>query len=145
MFIEYWKNFTNLTFYEAIEYPFYWYAILLVLILFVLLIAFRRFRRELIEVFHDEDGQVKITPNALHELVKKSCEGISGVFTPSTTIQRKRNSIRLNIRIRVKQNCNIKEIRSTLQNNIEKILIENLCFNNFEGVDVIIKGFQEEA
>ena len=145
MFIEYWKNFTNLTFYEAIEYPFYWYAILLVLILFVLLIAFRRFRRELIEVFHDEDGQVKITPNALHELVKKSCEGISGVFSPSTTIQRKRNSIRLNIRIRVKQNCNIKEIRSTLQNNIEKILIENLCFTNFEGVDVIIKGFQEEA
>lgn len=145
MFIEYWKNFTNLTFYEAIEYPFYWYSILLVLILFVLLIAFRRFRRELIEVFHDEDGQVKITPNALHELVKKSCEGISGVFTPSTTIQRKRNSIRLNIRIRVKQNCNIKEIRSTLQNNIEKILIENLCFTNFEGVDVIIKGFQEEA
>lgn len=145
MFIEYWKNFTNLTFYEAIEYPFYWYAILLVLILFVLLIAFRRFRRELIEVFHDEDGQVKITPNALHELVKKSCEGISGVFSPSTTIQRKRNSIRLNIRIRVKQNCNIKEIRSTLQNNIGNTLIENLCFTNFEGVDVIIKGFQEEA
>jgi uncharacterized alkaline shock family protein YloU len=145
MFFEYWKILTNLTFYEAIEQPFYWYAILLLLVLFISLIAFRKFRKELIEVFHDEDGHVQITPNALHELVKKSCEGISGVFSPSTTIQRKRSAIRLNIRIRVQQNCNIKEIRSTLQKNIEKTLIENLSFTNFEGVDVIIKGFQEEA
>ena len=76
MFFEHWKNLTDLTFYEAIEQPFYWYAILLLLVLFISLIAFRKFRKELIEVFHDEDGHVQITPNALHELVKKSCEGI---------------------------------------------------------------------
>ena len=29
--------------------------------------------------------------------------------------------------------------------NIEKTLIDNLSFTNFDGVDVIIKGFQEEA
>ena len=102
----------------------------------------RKLRKELIPVFADEEGNVQITPHALHELVKKSCEDIPGIFSPSTSINRKGKNFRLDIRIRIKQDCNIKNTRKVLRDRIEAVMIENLSFTNFEGLDIVIKGFQ---
>ena len=106
------------------------------------LFLLRKLRTELIHVFSDGEGNVQITPNALHELVRKSCDGIPGIFSPATTIIRKGRNFRLNVRIHIRQDCNIKETRLTLQRKIESIMIDNLSFTNFDGTDVVIKGFQ---
>jgi uncharacterized alkaline shock family protein YloU len=104
----------------------------------------RKLRKELIEVFADEVGNVQITPNALHELVKKSSDEIEGLFCPSTEIKKKGNTFRLNIKIRIKKDCDIKEVRKSLKNKIESTMVENLGFTNFQGLDIIIKGFQDK-
>jgi hypothetical protein len=137
-----WHSYLTWTFSEATEKPVYWYSILALVVLCSLLFLIRKLRKELIQVFADEEGNVQITPHALHELVKKSCEGIPGIFSPSTAVNRRGSNFRLDIRIRIKQDCNIKETRQTLQKKIETIMVENLGFTNFDGLDIVIKGFQ---
>ena len=137
-----WRNFLTWSFSEAINHPAYGYAIVLLILLCFFLFLLRKLRTELIHVFSDEDGNVQITPNALHELVRKSCDGIPGIFSPATSIVRKGRNFRLKIRIQIRQDCNIKETRLTLQKRIESIMINNLSFTNFDGTDVVIKGFQ---
>lgn len=144
MFEEQWNSFQKLTFIEAVEKPFYGYAFLLLLFLILSLFLLRKMRKELIEVFTDDQGNVHITPNALHELVKKSCDDIADVFSPTTEIKRIGKSFRLNIKIHVNPNCNIKETRQNLQNMIESTMVKNLCFTNFQGLDIVIKGFRDE-
>jgi len=139
-----WQGFSNWSFSEAINNPLYQYAVGLFLLLCLILYFVRKLRKELINIFSDDDGKVQITHNALHELVGKACDGISGVFSPSTTISIKRGCVRLNVRIRIKQDCDIKEIRSNLKDTIEKTMVQNLSFNNFQGCDIIIKGFQSD-
>ena len=139
-----WQGFSNWSFSEAINNPLYQYAVELFLLLCLILYFVRKLRKELINIFSDDDGKVQITHNALHELVGKACDGISGVFSPSTTISIKRGCVRLNVRIRIKQDCDIKEIRSNLKDTIEKTMVQNLSFNNFQGCDIIIKGFQSD-
>ena len=138
-----WDNFQRLTFTEAIQKPIYWYGMALLLFLCLCLYILRKLRKELIEVFTDEVGNVQITPNALHELVKKSSDEINGVFCPSTEIKKKGKSFRLNIKIRIKKDCDVKEIRKSLQDKIESTMVENLGFTNFQGLDIIIKGFHD--
>ena len=40
----------------------------------------------LVAVFSDDEGAVQITPQALRELVRRSCATIPGVHSPTTTI-----------------------------------------------------------
>ena len=139
-----WQEISNWSFTEAINNPLYFYAIGVFLLLFLILFSILRLKKELISIFADDNGNVQITHKALHELVGKSCEEIPGVFAPSTSIFTKRGSVRLSVRIRIKKDCNIKEIRSKLQDSIEKTMIQDLNFNNFEGCDIVIKGFQQD-
>ena len=80
-----WHTFLHREFSDAIESSGYWYALALLAVLCSLLYLIRKLRKELIPVFADEEGNLQITPHALHELVKKSCEDIPGIFSPSTS------------------------------------------------------------
>ena len=88
----YWAGFHKLTFVEALQKPIYWYAILLLLILVLCFVVLRKLRRELIVVFADEEGNVQITPNALHEIVKKSCDQITELIVRLQKSKEKVNS-----------------------------------------------------
>ncbi|MDA0723985.1 MAG: hypothetical protein O3A82_10220 [Verrucomicrobia bacterium] len=133
----------ELTFSEAIREPFYQAASALLFFVLLLLYLLRKFRRELILAFSDEEGAVQITPNALHELVRKSCEDLDAVHSPTTKIVHLRGKLRLHVRLRVDADCNIKETRSALRERVELVLVGNLGLKNFGGVDVVVKGFRE--
>jgi hypothetical protein len=133
----------EITFFEAIREPFYQAALALLFFLLLLLYLLRKFRRELILAFSDEEGAVQITPNALHELVRKSCENLDAVHSPTTKIVHLRGKLRLHVRLRVDADCNIKETRSALRERVEHVLVGNLGLKNFGGVDVVVKGFRE--
>ena len=102
----------------------------------------RKLRRELIPAFSDAEGDVQITPNALHELVRKSCENLEQIYNPTTKIVRNQGKIRLTVRLQVEADCKIKEVRSSLRQRVEQVLVANLGLKNFGGVDVIVKGFK---
>ena len=132
----------ELTFSEAIREPVYLGSAALLFILIFLLYLKRKFRRELIPAFSDTEGDVKITPNALQELVRKSCENLESVYSPSTRIISKQGKLRLNIRLQVDSDCKIKETRKALRQRVEQVLVGNLGLKNFGGVDVVVKGFR---
>ena len=131
-----------MTFEEAIAEPIYLGC--LALLIFLLLLGFlkRKLRRELIPAFSDAEGDVQITPNALHELVRKSCENLEQIHNPTTKIVRNQGKIRLTVRLQVEADCKIKEVRSSLRQRVEQVLVANLGLKNFGGVDVIVKGFK---
>ena len=133
----------DLTFSEAIREPFYLGAAALFLVLLLFLYLLRKFRRELIPAFSDAEGAVQITPNALHELVRKSCENLESVHSPSTKIVRRQGKLRLHVRLQVDADCKIKETRTALRQRVEQVLVGNLGLKNFGGVDVVVKGFRE--
>jgi hypothetical protein len=139
------KDIYHMTFAEAIDEPLYLYAAVLLVLLVASILVIRSFKKELIPVFSDEEGLVQITPHALHELVRKTCEAFPEVNSPSTRIRKDAKEIRLDIHIKVKPDCNVKDTRTLLRKRLETVMITNLNFSNFGGVDIVIKGFQEEA
>jgi hypothetical protein len=139
------KDIFYMTFSEAIDEPLYLYAIGLLVFLIASLFVIRSFKRELIPVFSDEEGLVQITPHALHELVRKTCGAFPEVNSPSTRIRKDAKELRLDIHIKVKPDCNVMDTRTQLRKRLEEVMIANLNFSNFGGVDIVIKGFQEET
>lgn len=134
-----------MTFEEAVDKPIYLYAVGLLVLLIVALWVVRSLKRELIPVFSDEEGLVQITPHALHELVRRTCEAFPEINSPSTRIRKDGQGLRLDIHLKVKPDCNVKDTRTQLRERLEEVMIANLNFSNFGGVDIVIKGFQEEA
>ncbi|MDG1132143.1 MAG: hypothetical protein P8N21_05565, partial [Opitutales bacterium] len=66
---------------EAIASPVFWYSLAVTFILFITWWFLRLGKPELVSVFSDEEGAVQITPQALRELVRKSCSSIPGVHS----------------------------------------------------------------
>ena len=137
------KDYFNSSATEATHSPVLWYGLLGLIILFFLWWLFRRLRTELVPVFKDDEGSVKITPQALRELVRKSCLCIEGIHSPSTNIKLQRSKLRLKVKIRLAEGVNVKNTRNSLKQSIETIMLENLNFSNFSGIDIITHGFHE--
>ena len=127
---------------EALQQEIWWYAWALFILLVAILWTYKRIKKDLVPILSDDDGNVRITPHALQELVSKSCLNMEGIHSPTTSIVKKGNQIRLLVRIQVNTESNIQEARKKLKERLEHIMIENLCFSNFGGVDLIIKGFK---
>ena len=138
------KDFWFWTVDDAIHQEIWWYALALLIFLVGLLWTYKRVKKDLVPILSDEDGNVRITPHALQELVSKSCLNMEGIHSPTTSILKEGNQIRLLVRIQVNTESNIQEARKKLKDRLEYIMIENLCFSNFGGVDLIIKGFKNQ-
>lgn len=128
---------------DALRSPIFWYFSAILLALFAAWWIIRSSRTELVAVLKDETGTVQITPQALRELVRKSCACIPGISDPATSIFKDGKTIRLKIRIRIDSDCRVKEVRDQLGKKLEAIMVDNLSFSNFGGVDVIIRGFHQ--
>tara|TARA_X000000950_G_C13492245_1_gene488295 strand:- start:138 stop:572 length:435 start_codon:yes stop_codon:yes gene_type:complete len=136
-------NFWNWTLEIAAGKAIWWYSWLILLLLILLLWIGKKIKRELVPILSDEEGNVRITPHALQELVSKSCLDVEGIHSPSTTIHRQGEHVRLLVRIQVNTGCNIQDARKKLKDRLESIMVDNLCFSNFGGIDLIIKGFKD--
>lgn len=136
-------NFWNWTLEIAAGKAIWWYGWLILLLLILLLWIGKKIKRELVPILSDEEGNVRITPHALQELVSKSCLDVEGIHSPSTTIHRQGEHVRLLVRIQVNTGCNIQDARKKLKDRLESIMVDNLCFSNFGGIDLIIKGFKD--
>ena len=128
---------------QAISSPLLWYGLGIVFFLLLLWKLIRSSQPQLVSVFTDDEGGVKITPQALRELVRKSCADLPGVHSPSTKIFTKSNQVRLLVKLEVEPGFQVKLIRSQLNQKLEQVMVENLNFSNFGGIDIVIKGFQD--
>ena len=128
---------------EAVLSPVFWYSLLIVLLLGLIWWIFKQAKNDLVSVFCDDEGAVQITPHALRELVRKSCSTIPGVHSPSTKILKESSNVKLLVKLIIDPDCKVKETRSQLKEKLERLMVENLSFSNFGGVDLIIKGFHD--
>ena len=128
---------------QAISSPLLWYGLGSVFFLLLLWKLIRSSQPQLVSVFTDDEGAVKITPQALRELVRKSCADLPGVHSPSTKVFTKSNQVRLLVKLEVEPGSQVKLIRSQLNQKLEQVMVENLNFSNFGGIDIVIKGFQD--
>jgi hypothetical protein len=128
---------------QAISSPLLWYGLGIIFFLLFLWKLIRSSQTQLVSVFRDDEGAVKITPQALRELVRKSCADLPGVHSPSTKIFTKSNQVRLLVKLEVEPGSQVKLIRSQLNQKLEQVMVENLNFSNFGGIDIVIKGFQD--
>ena len=106
-----------------------------------LLVLARKLKTELIPAFQDKQGSVHVTPHALHELVRKSCEQIEEVKSRNTQIMFDRGKLSLNVRLQVNSDTVINEARARLRNHLDAVLVDNLGLKNFTGVNITIVGF----
>ena len=128
---------------QAISSSLFWYGLGFVFFLLLLWKLIRSSQPQLVSVFKDDEGAVQITPQALRELVRKSCADLPGVHSPSTKIFTKSNQVRLLVKLEVEPGSQVKLIRSQLNQKLEQVMVENLNFSNFGGIDIVIKGFQD--
>jgi hypothetical protein len=128
---------------QAISSPLLWYGLGIVFVLLLVWKLIRSSQPQLVSVFKDDEGAVQITPQALRELVRKSCADLPGVHSPSTKIFTKSNQVRLLVKLEVEPGSQVKLIRSQLNQKLEQVMVENLNFSNFGGIDIVIKGFQD--
>ena len=139
------ENFWSWTLKDAVDKEIWWYAWALLLLLFLTLWVSKRIKKDLVSILSDEDGNVRITPHALQELVSKSCLNMEGIYAPTTSIHKKGDQVWLLVRIQVNTDSNVQEARKKLKDKLEHIMVENLCFSNFGGIDLIIKGFKNTS
>ena len=128
---------------QVISSQLFWYGLAIVFILLCLWKLIRSSQPKLVAVFTDDEGTVKITPQALRELVRKSCADLPGVHSPSTKIFTKSNQVRLLVKLEVEPGSQVKQIRTQLNQKLEQVMVESLSFSNFGGIDIVIKGFQD--
>jgi hypothetical protein len=69
---------------------------------------------------------------------------MEGIFNPTTTINKKGSAIRLDVQLRIHTDCDVQETRLELKKRLEDVMVKKLNFDNFEGVDILIKGFQSK-
>ena len=132
----------DLTISEALSEPIYLGAVALLFCLIGLLVLARKLKTELIPAFEDNEGSVHLTPHALHELVRKSCEQIVEVKNRNTRISMHRGKLSLNVRLQVNGDCKINEIRARLKKHLHTVLVDNLGLKNFGGVNITVVGFK---
>ena len=132
----------DLTISEAVREPIYLGAIVVLICLIGLLVLARMLKTELIPAFEDKEGAVHVTPHALHELVRKSCEQIEDVKSRNARISMNKGKLNLNIRLQVNGNCKINETRTRLKKHLETVLVDNLGLKNFGGVNITVVGFK---
>ncbi|MBO94421.1 MAG: hypothetical protein CMI32_05925 [Opitutales bacterium] len=132
----------DLTISEALSEPIYLGAVALLFCLIGLLVLARKLKTELIPAFEDNEGSVHLTPQALHELVRKSCEQIEEVKSRNTRISMERGKLSLNVRLQVNGDCKINEIRARLKKHLRIVLVDNLGLKNFGGVNITVVGFK---
>ena len=128
---------------EAAQSQVYWLILLAFITSILFLWLIRKLKKDLVPVFSDQEGKVQMTHHALQELVRRTCEQMDGIHHPKTKIIRKRNSLRLNVRIDFQTNSDVMAIRTELTRKLEEVMNEKLNFQNFEGVDLVIKGFEK--
>ena len=136
------KHLFDLTIGEAIREPVYLGALALLVCLIGLLVLARKLKTELIPAFEDKDGAVHLTPHALHELVRKSCDQMEEVKNRATRISMDRGKINLDVRLQVNGDCKINETRARLKNHLKVVLVDNLGLKNFGGINITVVGFK---
>jgi len=112
----------------------------IILVLLVMLLGSLRRRPQQFEAFSGEQGSVRVTSQALRELVQRYCEEMPEVGRARAIIRVKGKLLTIQIRLRIRSDARLVGVSGYLQEQIGGIVRKNLGMENIGPVDVVVVG-----
>jgi Family of unknown function (DUF6286) len=106
--------------------------------LLVLLLGLRP--PESVKLITNEQGDLRISRNALNRLIEACCEQLNGVAKARVAVRRRRGKFDVLIRLTVRPNAKLDAIQGYLTEEVAVIFRENLGVNEVGRVQVEVVG-----
>lgn len=110
------------------------------LVLLVLALLKIRAHPKAFEAFAGEFGTVRVSADALRELIQRYCEEMPEIGRARALIKVKNGELRILIRLRIRSDTRLVGVSGYLQEQIGGIIRKNLGLENIGPVDVMVAG-----
>lgn len=131
---------TILTFFQNSDFLYGLLAGFLIALLIVLLFSLMRRQPDLFEAFANDAGKVSISRQALEEQIQRFCEDLDDVGKCRVDVTQQKNILSTRIQMRLRSNSKLVGISGYLQEQIERIVRQNLGIENIGPIDIIVTG-----
>jgi uncharacterized alkaline shock family protein YloU len=133
---------------ETIEHlstsPYFWIiASILLLLLISKLLINPKHPKELI-VLESPEGNIKISRQAIIDLIQRISINAEGVGKCVTQINTKTPQLNIQTRIQIKEGNKVNVVSQKLQHLIKENLKDNVGFENIGTIEIIISGFMND-
>ena len=99
-------------------------------------------RAKRVIAYATEGGKVIVSRSAIVELVQSACAQIESVSKPRVSIRIRRGIPHFQVRLKLSSGGRLREIESSLQQQLREALTQNLGIENLGNIDVIATGFK---
>lgn len=124
--------------FSAAQYVLIWSA----LALLVLLLCLRP--PAAVTLINNEQGDLRISRHALHQLIETCCEQLRGVATARATVGRTGGKFTVTLRLTVRPNAKLDAIQGYLAQEVGEIFRENLGVGEIGRVQVKVVGVKRD-
>lgn len=118
---------------------------LLAAILVGLIFSLLRRQPEMFEAFSNDAGKVLVSRHALQEQVQRCCEELDDVGKCRVTVIQRNNVLSTRVHLRLRSNAKLVGISGYLQEQIERVVRNNLGVENIGPIDIIVTGILPAA
>lgn len=116
----------------------------LAILLVVLVVVFLKLGKANLLVFNNDDGKVEISPNAIQEIIQRTCEQFVEVGRARSDIIKSKGRIHIKVRLKLRVKTRLQDISNELQRQITHAIRHDLGIENLGEVTVIVEGFLAE-
>jgi predicted DNA-binding protein YlxM (UPF0122 family) len=106
----------------------------------VLLWSMLRRPRNRVMAFEDGNGTVTISRRALEDTIARSCEQFDEIIRAKVSIHTRKNKIRTEIQLRLKQSARVRDFSKQLRAQITEVLTDNLGMEDVGTMEFIVAG-----
>ena len=112
-------------------------VVLLILLLWLLL----RRQPKAVEAFDGESGHVMVSRRAITEVARRACDTMPGIGRCKTRIKFRRESLVVDVRIRLVAGHSLSEVCSELDHRLNRTLRDNLGIQKLGDINIMVTGF----
>jgi hypothetical protein len=93
-----------------------------------------------VTAFEDGNGSVSVSRRALEEIIARSCEQFDEIVRAKVSIHTRKNRIRTEIQIQLKQSARVRDFSKQLRARITDVLTNNLGMEDVGTMELIVGG-----
>ena len=129
---------------HALQNPYFWPSIIGIFLIFYIWRAIRK-KQAFIQLFSAPAGSVKVSQNALVDLIKKNVTDITSGSNPKVCIYQKSGKLNVKIKLVLQSGQNIETLSSKIQCSLFSTLKEHLGLENIGKINILVSGFKPSS
>ena len=106
----------------------------------VLLWSMLRRPRDRVMAFEDGNGTVTVSRRALEDIIARSCEQFDEIVRAKVSILTRKNRIRTEIQLRLKESARVRDFSKQLRARITDVLTDSLGMEDVGTMEFIVSG-----